>query len=524
MTRARRLREILAGSQLAFLLEAHNALSARIVEESGFAGIWASGLALSAQFGVRDSNEASWTQVVDMVEFMADATSIPILLDGDTGYGNFNNLRRLIRKLEQRSVAGVCIEDKLFPKSNSLMGEHQQLCSLDEFCGKIKAGKDSQTDPDFCLIARVEALVAGQSLSEALLRAEAYRQAGADAILIHSCRAQPDEVLAFAREWAGRGPLVIVPTRYSSTPVEVFRRANIQLVIWANHLLRASIAAMQSAAGRIKAEESTLQVEDEIAPLSEVFRLQGADELVAAEKLYLGRPLRAVLLAATRGDMNGLTSDRPKGMIPIAGKPLLSWTVDALKALGAHPITVVAGWQPDAVELPGVERVVNDAHASSGELSSLVQAWEALSGDVLVLYGDLLLRSYILRELAESTAEVTVVVDSDLEGRRKTGLQDYAHCDQPDDRSVFQPRVGLVQISEQSRGAHGRFIGAASFRAAGVSWLREALLALPRSLSVPELLNHLVARGYPVRVLYIHGHWLDVNTVEDLSQAGSFLA
>ncbi len=524
VTRARRLRDLLAGGHLEFLLEAHNALSARIVEESGFAGIWASGLALSAQFGVRDSNEASWTQVVDMVEFMVDSTSIPILLDGDTGYGNFNNLRRLIRKLEQRSVAGVCIEDKLFPKSNSLMGEHQQLCSLDEFCGKIKAGKDSQTDPDFCLIARVEALVAGQSLGEALRRAEAYRQAGADAILIHSCRAQPDEVLAFAREWAGRSPLVIVPTRYSSTPVEVFRRANIQLVIWANHMLRASIEAMQLAARRIKAEESTLQVEDEIAPLAEVFRLQGADELAAAEKLYLGRSLAAVLLAATRGDMNGLTSERPKGMIPIAGKPLLSWTVDALKALGAHPITVVAGWQSDAVELPGVERVVNDAYASSGELGSLAQAWEALNHDVLILYGDLLLRRYILRELAESTAEVTVVVDSDLEGRCKTGQQDYARCDRPDDRGVLQPVVGLMEISERPQEVHGRFIGAASFRAAGVTWLREALLELPSNLNLPDLLNHLVGRGNPVRVLYIHGHWLDVNTVEDLPEAGSFLA
>ena len=107
------LRELLCSPDLSFILEAHNGISARIAEEAGFRGIWASGLALSAQFGVRDNNEASWTQVVDMVEFMADVTNVPILLDGDTGYGNFNNMRRLVRKLEQRGVAGVCIEDKL---------------------------------------------------------------------------------------------------------------------------------------------------------------------------------------------------------------------------------------------------------------------------------------------------------------------------------------------------------------------------------------------------------------------------
>ncbi len=515
---------MLSGGGLEFLLEAHNALSARIAEQAGFSGIWASGLTMSAQFGVRDSNEASWSQVVDALEFMTDATSVPILLDGDTGYGNFNNLRRLVKKLEQRSVAGVCIEDKLFPKCNSFLGERQPLCDLEEFCGKIKAGKESQSDPDFCLVARVEALVAGHSLSEALRRAEAYRQAGADAILIHSRRSQPDEVLAFAREWAGRGPLVLVPTSYFSTPAEVFRRANVQLVIWANHLLRASIAAMQSVARRLKEQESPVQVEDEIAPLAEVFRLQGADELMAAEQLYQGRSLGAVVLAATRGDLNGLTCHRPKGMIPIAGKPLLSWTVDSLKALGVHPITVVAGWQAEAVDLPGVERVVNDQYESCGELGSLASAADALQGDVLVLYGDLLMRGYILRELAESEAEVTVVVDSDLGGRRKTGQQDFARCDQGDDRAVFQPRVALVGISQLPEGAHGRFIGAARFRGEGVSWLRQALAELPHQQSVPDLLNYLVARGYPVRVLYIHGHWVDVNTVEDLPSAGSFIA
>ena len=151
------LRQLLASRELEFILEAHNGISARIVEEAGFKGIWASGLALSAQFGVRDNNEASWTQVVDMVEFMSDVTRIPILLDGDTGYGNFNNTRRLVRKLEQRGVAGVCIEDKLFPKTNSFIdGERQELADIDEFCGKIAAGKDSQNDDDFCVVARIE--------------------------------------------------------------------------------------------------------------------------------------------------------------------------------------------------------------------------------------------------------------------------------------------------------------------------------------------------------------------------------
>ena len=147
VSKAARFRALLLAPELTFLMEAHDGLSAKIVEEAGFPGIWASGLTISAALGVRDSNEASWTQVLEVLEFMADATSIPILLDGDTGYGNFNNVRRLVRKLCQRGVAAVCLEDKLFPKTNSFIGEHQPLADVDEFCGKIKAGKDSASDP-----------------------------------------------------------------------------------------------------------------------------------------------------------------------------------------------------------------------------------------------------------------------------------------------------------------------------------------------------------------------------------------
>src|SRR2546425_4892706 len=139
------LKRLVTRPEIASLMEAHRGRSARIVEEAGFEGVWASGLTMSTSFGVRDNNELSWSQVVDHVAFMAEATSIPLLLDGDTGYGNFNNMRRLVRKLEQVGVAGVTIEDKLFPKTNSfLRSELQPLADVEEFCGKIKAGKRSE--------------------------------------------------------------------------------------------------------------------------------------------------------------------------------------------------------------------------------------------------------------------------------------------------------------------------------------------------------------------------------------------
>ncbi len=333
MKKTTRFKRLLTSPTLEFICEAHNGLSARIVEEAGFPGIWASGLSISAQLGVRDSNEASWTQVLEVLEFMSDATTVPILLDGDTGYGNFNNMRRLVRKLVQRGIAAVCIEDKLFPKTNSFVhGTAQPLADMEEFCGKIKAGKDAQTDPDFCIIARVEAFIAGWGLKEALRRAEAYRRAGADGILIHSALSVPDEVLAFKKEWGDRLPVVIVPTKYYTTPTEVFRDAGFSIVIWANHLLRSALLAMQKTAATLYRDQSLLSIEDKIAPVSEVFRLQGQEELDRAERLYLpasGRKVGAVVLAAARGtELGDLTEDKPKAMVEVGGQPILSHIVD----------------------------------------------------------------------------------------------------------------------------------------------------------------------------------------------------
>lgn len=276
----------LISNELVFLMEAHNGLSAKIAEEAGFKALWASGLTISASLGLRDCNEISWSQVLDTLEFMSEATSIPILVDGDTGYGNFNNFRIFVKKLCQRNIAGVCIEDKLFPKTNSFIDRNQHLTTIEEFCGKIKAGKDSQLDENFSIIARTEALICGYGIEEALCRAEAYRQAGADAILIHSKKNTADEVFAFAQAWNQRCPLIIVPTKYFSTPTELFKQNKISMVIWANHNLRASIHAMQTLCKQLVTEETLSNIENSVSNLDEIFRLVNDDELTKAEQYY----------------------------------------------------------------------------------------------------------------------------------------------------------------------------------------------------------------------------------------------
>lgn len=284
------LLELILSNDLSFLMEAHDGLSAAIAERAGFKGLWASGLSISSALGYRDANEASWTQVVDVVERMVDATNIPVLVDGDSGFGNFNNARLLAKKLEQRGASGVAIEDKGFPKMNSFVGDRHPLAEVDEFCGRLKAVKDT-TGPDFVLVARIEALIAGHGLDEAITRAHAYAKAGADAILIHSRKAVADEILGFAKEWDNKLPVVIVPTKYYRTPVSAYRKAGISTVIWANHTMRAAIAGMRDICARIQTEESIAGIEEQVAGLEELFSLVDYDELAQAEERYLPKQI-----------------------------------------------------------------------------------------------------------------------------------------------------------------------------------------------------------------------------------------
>jgi len=274
---------------IAYFMEAHNGVSAKIVAEAGFDGIWASGLAISSALGVRDCNEASWTQVVRVVETICDAAArARVLVDGDSGFGNYNNVRHFTQKIARVGADGVCFEDKLYPKLNSLIGGRQALATMEEFCGKIKAAVDSRLDPSFCIIARTEALVCGRDMPEALTRASAYADAGADAVMIHSTASSADEVLEFARQWNERLPLLIAPTTYYAALSRVDLSSHaIDGVIWANHNLRASICAMQKITRLIRHFNDVQPASEMLADVNEVFRLFDYDELATSAMKYL---------------------------------------------------------------------------------------------------------------------------------------------------------------------------------------------------------------------------------------------
>lgn len=284
-----KLTRLLQAKNTTAIMEAHSGLSARIVQEAGFEGIWASGLSISSSMGLRDNNEASWSDVLNVVGQITDVAQIPVLMDADSGFGNFNTVRRVVKKAGQIGVAGVCMEDKFFPKTNSFIhSEQQQLAPIQEFCGKIAAAKDSQVCDDFVVVARLESLIVGRPMHDALSRAHAYADAGADAILIHSKLDHAGEISDFSRQWNQKLPLIIVPTTYHQESFSTFEELNISLVIWANHLMRASIQSMQQTAAAIQRNRSVSQIEPGIATMSEVFRLMDYQEHDRAEEKYFG--------------------------------------------------------------------------------------------------------------------------------------------------------------------------------------------------------------------------------------------
>lgn len=187
MSKRATFRAKLAQKPLTAIIGAHNPLGARLAEEAGFDGIWASGFELSAAMGVPDASIVTMTQHLDMTRFMDAAIGIPVVADIDTGFGNATNVIHATRQYEAAGVAALVIEDKTFPKDTSLLaGGRQELVRVAEFEGKIAAAVATRRDPDLLVIARTEALIAGLGQEEALMRARAYEKAGADAILIHS--------------------------------------------------------------------------------------------------------------------------------------------------------------------------------------------------------------------------------------------------------------------------------------------------------------------------------------------------
>ncbi len=261
--------------KLVRLAGSHNALSAKVAERAGFDGVWASSLEISTSMGCTDTGANTMTHILSATTAMAAAVDCPVVADCGPAIGGSPGVAQMINAFESAGAAAACMEDSLYPKTNSLLPGRHDLVGVDQFSEYIRTAIQSRENPDFLVIARIEALIAGESLGEALKRAHSYANAGADAILPHSKAGSSEQVLGFAAAWESSVPLVLIPTTYYSITEEEMRETHkVKIVIYANQGIRAAVHAMKNAYGQILHDGSTSEIQDSVAPLEDLFGYQ----------------------------------------------------------------------------------------------------------------------------------------------------------------------------------------------------------------------------------------------------------
>ena len=282
--RLARLRQLLKAKKLLKIMEVHNALSGLIVENTiiekenlSFDGMWSSSLTDSTSKGKPDIEAVDLTARLNTINEIFEVTTKPLIFDADTG-GKIEHFKFTVRSLERIGVSAVIIEDKTGLKKNSLLGNEvvQTQDSIENFCAKIKAGKKSQISQDFMIIARIESLILEKGMDDALKRAFAYVEAGADGIMIHSRKKEPDEIFEFVekfRRFDKITPIVVVPTSFNSVTTDEFEKIGVNIVIYANHMLRAAYPGMKKVAELILKHKRSLEAEPYCMPIKDILNL-----------------------------------------------------------------------------------------------------------------------------------------------------------------------------------------------------------------------------------------------------------
>jgi phosphoenolpyruvate phosphomutase len=256
---------------------AHDAMSAQLIGSYGFDAVWVSGFGVATMtHALPDLNLTTMTETLAAAVRIDAATDLPVLADCDNGFGGLSNLVRTVVEFERAGIAGICVEDNLFPKRNSLYnGDSKREL--------VPAAQDTDS---FVLVARVEALIAGHGVADACERADAYVEAGADAILIHSKDKSLREISEFMDTWPGRGgtPLVAVPTLFPDFTDEELYAKGFQMIILANHPMRAAVQAMEQTLDTLRVERKAAAVDPSIAAVDHIFELVRTKEAIALEE------------------------------------------------------------------------------------------------------------------------------------------------------------------------------------------------------------------------------------------------
>jgi len=541
------------------LIEVHNGLSALVGEKASvkqnnktieFDGFWESSLTDTASKGIPDAEIIGHESRLHTIDEILNVTTKPIIVDGDTG-GSPSQFEFLVKKLERLGASAVIIEDKVFPKRNSLDGSAKQtLEDPEKFAQKIKRGKDAKISDDFMIIARIESLIAGVGLEDALKRAEKYIDAGVDGIMIHSKKNTPDDILSFADEYNKittkmnrRPPLVSVPTTYNLIKDQELADHGFNVVIHANHLLRSAHKSMIETANMILLNDRNFEAEPLCSPVQDIFKEVGFDHIKEQDRKYSKEQKIDVIIPAAGKDP--IFKDKPKSLIKISGKTILERQIENIKKTGLTNISLIKGYKGDGINFENIKYYENKEFEDKHSLHSLMKARNSMDNGFILIYSDILFNDEILKKLIQTESDIVLLVDNSYTYHKheidkkldliitKTKPSSFYRTLQPQTMT----QIECIGKNIDKNNADYEFIGIAYFSDKGAEILKKVFddcekkyknkpfheSSSFKKAGVTDIIQEIIDRGFVVNALKVYKGWMEIHKKEDVKIASDMI-
>ena len=552
--RLKSLKKLLKDKKFLRIIEVHNGLSAlvgqraKVRQNDGFIefdGFWESSLTDSASKGMPDAEIVGYDSRLRTIDEILNITSKPLIVDGDTG-GSPSQFEYFIKNLERLGTSAVIIEDKIFPKRNSLDASAKQtLEDPEKFAQKIERGNDVKLHEDFMIIARIESLISGVGLNDALHRAETYINAGVDGIMIHSKKIAPDDILSFAKEYGKickklgrRPPLVSVPTTYNLITDQELADNGFNIIIHANHLLRSAHKAMKKTAETILLNDRNFETDPICSTVPAIFEEVGFEWIKSQDKKYSKEQRISVIIPAAGKDSK--FEDIPKALIRIGDKTILEYQLEIIRKIGLRNICIIRGYAGEKFDQKDIMYYDNPDFDKMHSLHSLFCAKDSMDEGFLLIYSDILFNEHILNSLLNCSGDIVLLVDNsyryhkheidkklDLVISRKK-MSSYYRTLQPS-KMIELTRTGK-NISKVE--ADYEFIGMAYFSKNGASIFKKVYEDCKKrnkdrfheaksfdQSSDLDIFQEIIDRGFTVNALEVYKGWIEIHNKKDVELA-----
>lgn len=536
------------------VIEAHNGLSALIANDINirvnednkeFDALWESSLTDTASKGLPDAEIVGYESRCDNIRQILEVTNKPLIVDGDTGR-DANSFEYLVKTLEDLGVSAVIIEDKVYPKRNSLEeGAQQTLDDPDIFSTKISRGKSVCKTDSFMIIARLESLIAGVGIEDAIQRAKKYLKAGADGIMIHSKAKMPKEIKLFCQQYSElcnqlgyRKPLVCVPTTYNTIKDSELKELGINVVIHANHLLRAAYNAMTEVAEKILVHDRSFEVDGLCATTKEIFRHVGFLDIKEKDKKYAPKSLVVIIPAAGRDP----DFELPKALLTVNNKPILQKQLDTLNEIGITDINVICGYKSDLFDIEHINYYKNESYETTGIVESLFKASDKMEDGFLYINSDIIFSKEIISNIINTKGDIVLCVDNTYSYHKHQVDKELdliisrRRSESKSQMREFDVNYGeIVRIGKKvnKEDADYEFTGIAKFTEKGADILNKVyseVKAHPpngkfheaesfQKAGFTDLIQELIIRDIKVEFFNVYKGWIEIHDKKDLTLA-----